>query len=213
MKQVALRLADKRKDDYAAVANYIRTKIRFALLKSVLISLRGVRGKQSGQEHGRCSSTVRNAMCCALERQTQSICTTVNKETDLGIVMTGDLKASSNVTECVKRANQTLEMIKRAFSYLDETSFVQLYKVFVRPQLEYCQQAVNPTSANDINLVERVQRRATKLVPGLDGMDYESRLKALNLYSMEERRVRGLHVVETLYSCTASLTLDRLSTQ
>ena len=46
MKQVALRLADKRKDDYAAVANYIRTKIRFALLKSVLISLRGVRGKQ-----------------------------------------------------------------------------------------------------------------------------------------------------------------------
>ena len=46
MKQVAHQLADKRKDDYAAVANYIRTKIRFALLKSVLISLRGVRGKQ-----------------------------------------------------------------------------------------------------------------------------------------------------------------------
>ena len=42
--------------------------------------------------------------------------------------------------------------------------------MFVRPQLEYCQQAVNPTSANDINLVERVQRRATKLVPGLDGI-------------------------------------------
>ena len=35
-----------RKEDYSAVANYIRTKIRFALLKSVLISLRGVRGKQ-----------------------------------------------------------------------------------------------------------------------------------------------------------------------
>ena len=47
MKQVALRLSDlKRKDDYADVANYIRTKIRFALLKSVQISLRGVRGKQ-----------------------------------------------------------------------------------------------------------------------------------------------------------------------
>ena len=48
MKQVALRLADKRKDDYAAVLNYIslRIKIRLALLKSVLISLRGVREKQ-----------------------------------------------------------------------------------------------------------------------------------------------------------------------
>ena len=42
MKPVALRLANKRKDDYTAVANYIRTKIRFALLESVLISLRGV---------------------------------------------------------------------------------------------------------------------------------------------------------------------------
>ena len=117
--------------------------------------------------------------------------TPVHKEKDLGVVMTRDLKASSNVNECVKRANQTLGMIRRTFSYLDETSFVQLYKVFVRPQLEYCQQAVNPTSAHDINLVERVQRRATKLVPGLDGMEYESRLKALNLYSMDERRVRG----------------------
>ena len=59
--------------------------------------------------------------------------TPVNKENDLGVVMTRDLKASSNVTECVKRANQTLGMIKRTFSYLDETSFVQLYKLFVRP--------------------------------------------------------------------------------
>ena len=45
-KQLAHRIADKRKDDYSAVSNYIRTKIRFALLKSVLIFLRGVRGKQ-----------------------------------------------------------------------------------------------------------------------------------------------------------------------
>ena len=45
--------------------------------------------------------------------------TPVHKEKDLGVVMTRDLKASSNVNECVKRANQTLGMIKRTFSYLD----------------------------------------------------------------------------------------------
>ena len=45
-KQLAHRIADKGKDEYSAVVNYIRTKIRFALLKSVIISLRGVRGKQ-----------------------------------------------------------------------------------------------------------------------------------------------------------------------
>ena len=49
-RQLAHRLADKRKDDYASVANYIRTKIRFALLKSVLLSLRGVRGKQQKED-------------------------------------------------------------------------------------------------------------------------------------------------------------------
>ena len=57
--------------------------------------------------------------------------------------------------------------------------------------LNESQQAVNPTSVDDINLIERVQRRATKLVPTVDGLDYQSRLKALNLYSMEERRARG----------------------
>ena len=45
-KRVAQRLAEKRKDNYPAVMNYVRTKVRFALLKSVLISLRGIRGKQ-----------------------------------------------------------------------------------------------------------------------------------------------------------------------
>ena len=40
IKQLARIIDDKRKDDYSAVANYIRTKIRFSLLKSILISLR-----------------------------------------------------------------------------------------------------------------------------------------------------------------------------
>ena len=51
-------LADKRKDDYASVANYIRTKIRFALLKSVLLSLRGVRGKQQKEDSMMATSAV-----------------------------------------------------------------------------------------------------------------------------------------------------------
>ena len=57
-RQLAHRLADKRKDDYASVANYIRTKIRFALLKSVLLSLRGVRGKQQKEDSMMATSAV-----------------------------------------------------------------------------------------------------------------------------------------------------------
>ena len=57
-RQLAHRLADKRKDDCAYVANYIRTKIRFALLKSVLLSLRGVRGKQQKEDSMMATSAV-----------------------------------------------------------------------------------------------------------------------------------------------------------
>ena len=66
-KQLAHRIADKRKDDYSAVANYIRTKIRFALLRSVLISLRGVRGKQKKD-----STTPTSAVACGLIPEKES---------------------------------------------------------------------------------------------------------------------------------------------
>ena len=68
---------------------------------------------------------------------------------------------------------------------------VQLYKVFVRPHLEYCQQACSPHLIKDQNKLEQIQRRATKLVKSLKELSYEQRLKELNLYSLEDRRIRG----------------------
>ena len=49
-KRIAQLIAFKRKDDYPSVINYIRTRLRFCLLKSVLVSLRGVRGKSSAEK-------------------------------------------------------------------------------------------------------------------------------------------------------------------
>ena len=48
-KRIAELIALKRKDDYSSVINYIRTRLRFCLLKSVLVSLRGVRGKSTAE--------------------------------------------------------------------------------------------------------------------------------------------------------------------
>jgi len=61
----------------------------------------------------------------------------------------------------VKSANKTLGMISRTFMYKNNVTMLQLYKSLVRPKLEYCIQAWWPYLCKDIELLEKVQRRAT----------------------------------------------------
>ena len=72
-------------------------------------------------------------------------------------------------------------MIKRSFSHISIESFKILYNTYVRPHLECCVQIWNPYLKTDIECIEKIQRRATKLVHGFDKMPYEQRLKALQL--------------------------------
>ena len=62
-----------------------------------------------------------------------------------------------------------------------------LYKSLVRPNLEYCASAWSPHYVKDRELLERVQRRFSRMVPGLRGLDYEERLERLGLMTLEER--------------------------
>ena len=87
-----------------------------------------------------------------------------------------DLKASSRCIKIVKTANQILGMIKRTFTFKTQDNLLQLCKCLVRPHLEYCMQVWNPYFKKNIDLLERVKRRATKMVLRYKHYCYEDRL-------------------------------------
>jgi ribonuclease P/MRP protein subunit RPP40 len=107
-----------------------------------------------------------------------------------------------------KKANRVLGMIKRTFTNKSKYIMLRLYKSLVRPHLEYCVQTWSPYYQKDIDLLEKVQRRFTRMIPELSHLTYEQRLSALNLTSLETRRLRG-DLIETFKIITGKEMVDR----
>ena len=82
-------------------------------------------------------------------------------------------------------------MIKRNFRFKSSSVMLPLYKSIVRPHLDYCVQAWRPHYRKDIDKLEKVQRRATKMVEGLEGYSYSDRLRILGLTTLETRFLRA----------------------
>jgi len=91
----------------------------------------------------------------------------VEEERDLGVyhvIVDKSLKSSRQCARAAAAANAVLGMIRRTFLCKDKELIWQLYKSLVRPRLEYCIQVWRPYLKKDINVLERVQKRATKLI-------------------------------------------------
>ena len=115
----------------------------------------------------------------------------VQEESDLGVTISSDLKHTKHCKAACKKANTMLGFIARNFEYKTPEVVLTLYNSMVRPHLEYAVQFWSPNYRKDIESLERVQRRATKMIPSLRAQPYEVRLKRLNLFSLEKRRLRG----------------------
>lgn len=112
-------------------------------------------------------------------------------EKDVGVKFDPSLEFRTHIKEMTAKANSRVGLIKRSFSKLNEQSLKIVYKSLVRPILEYCSVIWCPLYKSDILEIEKVQRRATKLVPHLKNMSYPDRLIHLNLTTLAYRRKRS----------------------
>lgn len=113
------------------------------------------------------------------------------EEKDLGVLFDRGLKFSNHIAACVNKANRMVGLIRRSFKYMDNKVFIQLYKALIRPHLEYANVVWNPMLIGDLEHLEKVQRRATKMVPAIKDRTYEDRLQILELPTLVYRRKRG----------------------
>ena len=109
----------------------------------------------------------------------------------LGITISHDLSWSLHVVEVVNKANKVLGLIKRTIGSVNKEIFSTLYKALVRPILEYASPVWCPYLVKNIVLLEKVQRRASRLALGQrrGEMSYEDRCEMLRWSQLTHRRL------------------------
>ena len=104
---------------------------------------------------------------------------------DLGVTVSSDLSFSMHVKNIVAKAHQRANAIHRCFISRNTNLLVHAYVTYVRPLLEYNSIIWSPYLKGDVDAIEKVQRRFTKRIPGLNNCSYVERLHLLHLPILE----------------------------
>ena len=110
---------------------------------------------------------------------------------DLGVIIESTLDWGKQCANVARIGNMMLSQINRSFTYKTGPVIKNLYKSLVRPKFDYCMQAWRPWLQQDVSLLEKVQRRMTRMIPELRQQPYQVRLRKLSLTTLETRRRRA----------------------
>ena len=110
---------------------------------------------------------------------------------DLGITVCTDLSWTSHINIISERARKASSWVLSVFKTRDHYTMLTLYKSLIRSHLEYCCLLWHPhNNIKDTQTLEGVQRTFTRKILGYEDMSYWTRLKSLQLMSLQRRRER-----------------------